>query len=268
VQKLALAEFSVWHFGQSFIGHFLLMACGRDLFVCFMVWSQEQILLTLTAESARAASIVWQACGQGNQPADLVDKPLLKTIIRRFASAGGFMIISLLRMPPDGLAFKHQYRAGELETGEYDFEMEEPPLVVGRATYVGQDVRLRGEIKAKLSAPCDRCLSEVTIPVEIPFDLFYAPDDPGAGQIGEYELRERDLDFAVYENDQIDLDELILEQLELSLPYRILCGENCRGLCPQCGADLNVEQCGCKAWIDPRWQALAELRDEMEKNDK
>src|SRR5215510_1356158 len=89
----------------------------------------------------------------------IVDKPLTKNIIRRFASAEEFMIISLVRMPPDGLAFKHQYKAGELATREYDFELEEAPLVNGRATRAGQDVRLRGEIKARISAPCDRWLS-------------------------------------------------------------------------------------------------------------
>ena len=174
------------------------------------------------------------------------------------------MIISLVRMPPDGLVFRHQYKAGELDTREYDFESEEPLLVDGRATRAGQDVRLRGEIKAGISAPCDRCLNEVTIRAEIPFDLFYTPADAARDQGGERELFERDLDFAVYENDQIDLDEMILEQLELSLPSRVLCREDCRGLCPQCGADLNAEQCQCKPQIDPRWQALADLKAEME----
>jgi uncharacterized protein len=174
------------------------------------------------------------------------------------------MVISLERMPPDGLVFKRQYETNELDTREHDFDLKEPPLVDGRATRAGRDIRLRGEIKAKISAPCDRCLSEVTIPVEIPFDLFYAPAEPGAGQTGERELFERDLDFAVYENDQIDLDELVLEQLELSLPSRVLCREECRGLCPQCGADLNVETCECEPQIDPRWRALAEIKAGME----
>ena len=178
------------------------------------------------------------------------------------------MIISLVRMPPDGLVFKHQYKAGELDARGYDFELEEAPFVEGRAIRAGQDVRLRGEIKARISAPCDRCLNEVKIPVEIPYDLFYAPSDPGAGHTGENELHDRDLDFAVFENDQIDLDEMVLEQLELSLPSRVLCREDCRGLCPQCGADLNVEQCDCKTEIDPRWQVLAKLKAEMEENDK
>src|SRR5262245_25420914 len=131
------------------------------------------------------------------------------------------MVISLARMPPDGLAFKRQYKVGELDTREYDFDLKEPPLVEGRATRAGQDIRLRGEIKAGIAAPCDRCLNEVTIPVLIPYDLFYAPASAGAesdgGGADERELFERDLDFAVYENDQIDLDELVLEQLELSL---------------------------------------------------
>jgi uncharacterized protein len=171
-------------------------------------------------------------------------------------------------MPPDGLVFKRRYQTGELDTREYDFDLKEPPFVDGRAIRAGQDVRLRGEIKAEISAQCDRCLNKVVIPVEIPFDLFYAPAELGHDQIGERELFERDLDFAVYENDQIDLDELVLEQLELSLPSRVLCREECRGLCPQCGADLNIEQCECNPQIDPRWRALADLKAEMEEEKK
>jgi len=178
------------------------------------------------------------------------------------------MIISLVRMPPDGLIFKHQYKAGELDIREYDFELKEPPQVEGRAARAGMDVRLRGAVKATISAHCDRCLNDVNIPVEIPFDLFYAPADPGAGHTGENELHDRDLDFAVFENDQIDLDELVIEQLELSLPSRVLCREDCRGLCPKCGADLNVEQCDCKTGIDPRWQVLADLKAEQEEKNK
>jgi uncharacterized protein len=171
-------------------------------------------------------------------------------------------------MPADGLTFNHQYRAGELDTSDYDFELTEPPLVTGRVDRAGLDMRLRGGVEAKLAACCDRCLNEVTIPIELPFDLLYAPADPGAGHGGEHELHDRDLDFAVYENDEINLDELVLEQLELGLPSRVLCRDECRGLCPQCGADLNVEQCECKPQIDPRWQALADLKAEMEEKDK
>lgn len=195
----------------------------------------------------------------------MVDKRLSPNIISRFAGAGGIMVISLARLPADGLRFEHRYQAGELDLSNFDFELREPPLVTGRVDRVGIDMRLRGEIKAVLAAPCDRCLKEVPISVEIPVDLLYAPEDPGGSRTGEIELQARDLDFSVYENDEIDLDGMVLEQMELSLPSRVLCSEDCRGLCPQCGADLNVERCDCQKPVDPRWQALIDLKEKAEK---
>ena len=69
--------------------------------------------------------------------------------------------------------------------------------------------RVRGEVKSKVIAICDRCLNEVVITIEAPFDLLYLPEDPAAGHSGETELHNRDLDLAVYENDQINLDDLV-----------------------------------------------------------
>jgi uncharacterized protein len=52
----------------------------------------------------------------------------------------------------------------------------------------------------------------------------------------------------------------VIEQVELQVPIRLLCREECRGLCPQCGADWNTEQCSCPPPIDPRWESLTGLR--------
>jgi len=176
------------------------------------------------------------------------------------------MIISLLRMPPDGLSFRHQYAANELDLSEHDFELEAPPLVEGRVDRAGMDMRVRGGVKSKVVLTCDRCLNEVIVPIDAHFDLLYLPEDPAAGESGETELHDRDLDLAVYENDQINLDDLVLEQLELNLPSRVLCREDCRGLCSECGADLNLEECRCEKPIDPRWQALADLKNKSERD--
>src|SRR5215212_9945767 len=147
------------------------------------------------------------------------------------------MNISLLRMPPDGLSFNHQYTADELDLSEHEFKLKTPPLVNGRVDRVGMDMRVQGEISSKLIATCDRCLNDVVIPIESPFDLIYLPEDPGAGHAGEMELHGRDLALAVYEDERINLDDLVLEQLELNLPSRVLCREDCQGLCSECGAD-------------------------------
>jgi uncharacterized protein len=156
------------------------------------------------------------------------------------------MIISLARLPVDGLRFEHQYQAGELDTRNFELEVQDPPLVTGRVDRVGMDMRLRGNIKGTVAVACARCLKPVPIRVDIPFDLLYASEDPGGSRTGEIELQARDLDFSIYERDEIDLDAMVLEQIELDLPSRVLCREDCRGLCPQCGVDLNIDQCSCQ----------------------
>lgn len=193
----------------------------------------------------------------------VVDNQLMGNIITPFVSAGGNMIISLVRLPADGLRFAHQYEARELDLADREFEFKRAPQVAGRVDRVGMEMRLRGEIKAALLVSCDRCVNDVDLPLEIPFDLLYTPQEV-SNQIGEIELHDRDLDVAFYDNEEINLDELVLEQLELSLPIRVLCREDCRGLCAECGADLNLEQCQCTKPLDPRWQALADLKAQQE----
>jgi uncharacterized protein len=177
------------------------------------------------------------------------------------------MLISLQRLPVEGLRFEHRYETGELDVSAHEFALREPPIVTGLAKRSGLDVRLTGELQAALSVPCDRCLQETVFQVAQPFDLLYLPVEAENQRGGETELHERDLDFSIYAEDQIDLDQMVREQLELALPARVLCRADCRGLCAQCGADLNLEQCQCQKPVDPRWQALAELKTRLEEKD-
>lgn len=170
------------------------------------------------------------------------------------------MLIVLTNLPADGLKFEHQYKADELDLSQHEFSLQQPPLVAGRISRLGMEVRVQGKLNAQLEAVCDRCLAPVITPVEREFDLFYLPEESYAGTKGETELLERDLDFSFYQDERLDVDELVLEQLELSLPTRILCQEDCKGLCAQCGTDLNLASCNCQTPMDPRWQALADLK--------
>jgi uncharacterized protein len=172
------------------------------------------------------------------------------------------MLISLARLSDEELRFEHQYQMGELDLTGHEFSLQELPHVTGRLDRTGLGVRLRGQLDGAIEMPCDRCLREVVVPIHRALDLFYTPDDPLAGRGGEMEVQPRDLDFAVYQHEAIDLDELVREQVALSVPTRVLCRDDCCGLCPQCGADLNEEKCQCQNPIDPRWQALADLKDE------
>jgi uncharacterized protein len=94
------------------------------------------------------------------------------------------------------------------------------------------------------------------------FDLRYVPRTENVGE-GEREVEEDDLATAFYDDDQIDLGHLIMEQFQLALPMKALCKEACKGLCPSCGTNLNTDSCDCSAkWEDPRLAALKALRPE------
>lgn len=174
------------------------------------------------------------------------------------------MLISLVKIPADGRRFEHRYAADEMDLTDHEFNFVNPPFVSGVVSRIGQEIRVQGKLNATLEGVCDRCLETVEIPVDQEFELFYMPEDPLAGTSGETEVQIRDLDFSVYQNDEIDLDELVIEQLELALPVRLLCREECRGLCDQCGTNLNERQCDCQPPIDPRWQVLADLKNSAE----
>jgi uncharacterized protein len=120
--------------------------------------------------------------------------------------------------------------------------------------------RLVGSVETTLELGCDRCLEPFTTPVHADFDLRYQPHATNVGE-GEREIEEDDLSTAFYENDQIDLGQLVREQFYLALPMKPLCRADCRGLCPSCGTNLNREACQCtREWDDPRFAALKKLR--------
>jgi uncharacterized protein len=120
--------------------------------------------------------------------------------------------------------------------------------------------RLVGNVKTTLELPCSRCLEPFTLPVEQAFDLRYQPHAQNTGE-GEKEIEEDDLTTAFYEDDEIDLGQLMREQFYLALPMKPLCEDDCKGLCPDCGTNLNRGTCDCKReWDDPRLAALRQLR--------
>ena len=122
--------------------------------------------------------------------------------------------------------------------------------------------RLEGTARTELELTCSRCLEPYTMPVDAVFDVRYLPASDVAGD-GEGEVGEEDLDTSVYRDDHIDLNEVLREQFYLALPMKPLCEEACKGLCPQCGTNLNTGSCSCNAaWEDPRLAALKQLRKE------
>jgi uncharacterized protein len=126
--------------------------------------------------------------------------------------------------------------------------------------------RLEGTARTELELTCSRCLDPFRMPVDAAFDLRYLPASEALVEgDGEGEVTEDDLDTSVYRDDQIDVNEVLREQFYLVLPMKPLCRDDCAGLCPQCGTNLNGGTCGCEPPVeDPR---LAPLRKLMKTGD-
>ncbi|MBI3263941.1 MAG: DUF177 domain-containing protein [Acidobacteria bacterium] len=122
--------------------------------------------------------------------------------------------------------------------------------------------RVKGRVRTKLEVICGRCLEPFTREVDEAFDLLYLPQSENKGE-GELEIEGEDLTTAFYQDEVIDLWQLMREQFYLSLPMKLLCSEACRGLCSECGTNLNLRTCDCRhEWDDARLAGLRTLLDE------
>ena len=124
-----------------------------------------------------------------------------------------------------------------------------------------------GTFKGYLTVACSRCVGPVRIDLDEKLLVTFMPpgempsEDAEAAEDAEGpEVREEDLDVFPFDGERIDLEPLFREQFVLAVPFAPLCREDCKGLCPQCGTDLNSGTCSCEKPIDPRLAALKGLK--------
>lgn len=130
-----------------------------------------------------------------------------------------------------------------------DFVLIAPVSFKGVVKNTAGVVSLSGEARFSASVICSRCAEEFQkdFSVEVSHLLTDRLNNDDNG------------DYIAVENFELDLSALICEDIIFSLPTRFLCREDCKGLCPQCGKNLNEGACDCKKPVDPRWAALSEL---------
>ena len=121
------------------------------------------------------------------------------------------------------------------------------------------DIRLKGSFRGDFEAPCARCVEPVQHHLSGEFDLLFRP--PGVDAVGsEHAISTPETEIGYYENGGLALEDVLREQVLLSLPARTLCQPDCKGLCPRCGQNRNETACSCDTGPnDPRWEALAGL---------
>ena len=113
-----------------------------------------------------------------------------------------------------------------------------------RLTKQEQDVFIEGQLQATVLLPCSRCAKEIDFTIDEMFmPIFVNGKEPKLQKGG---LEKGEMDVTYFQGDEIDLSDVLNEQVVLCLPHQVLCQEACKGLCPQCGSDLNEGACRCK----------------------
>jgi uncharacterized protein len=172
------------------------------------------------------------------------------------------MRIELEKLEDGKGRFAKAYQPEELDLVDERITLNAPVDVGGSVRRSGAEVVVNGRLSSRISVECDRCLKAVELPISAEFSVDYITStDYESSQAAE--LTAVDLDVSVFDGATIDIDELVKEQILLSVPDRTLCREDCKGICSICGADLNAGACNCEQIeIDPRWEALKKLKND------
>jgi uncharacterized protein len=170
------------------------------------------------------------------------------------------MLLDLNRLRGQRDHLERRFEPAAFDPPDDDYRVAAPVELTMDVEKAGGDVfRVTGRATTKLELVCSRCLDTFEVPVDANFELRYVPQVENTGE-PEREVTEDDLTTAFYREGSIDLIDLLREQFQLALPMKPLCSEACRGLCPECGANLNRTECGCKPhWEDPRLAPLKVL---------
>jgi DUF177 domain-containing protein len=182
------------------------------------------------------------------------------------------MLIEIQELERHPVDFQEEFAPGTIEFGD-EVHQASGLKAAGRAQLVEehhgkhqiiQDIRIKGDLSTRLELTCARCLEPVTLDVKRDFELLYRPLGSDAGR-EELSVTAAEAEIGYYQGDGLLLEDVVREQVLLAVPLKAICREDCKGLCPHCGKNLNSGTCSCEEPVDdPRWAALKEIRGKLE----
>jgi len=182
------------------------------------------------------------------------------------------MFIKLKDLELRKLEFDETFQPGVIDLGD-ESEQNGPLHTVGRAELIREnrgarkvveDIRLVAKFSIGVKSRCARCLDPIDNAIAEDFDLLYRPLGVDA-KGNEVSISQAETEIGYYQGEGMLLEDVLKEQILLALPVKQVCRANCKGLCPHCGNNLNVESCGCVSTMsDPRWAALEDIRKKLE----
>ena len=179
-------------------------------------------------------------------------------------SAGGVedVFLDVKELAVRKLRLRKSFAPGSIDYQSSEIKQVAPLEVTATAELLEGQIRIEGQLDTRIEMVCARCLEPVVEEVSRSFDLFYAPL-PKEAKPREDRLKDDDTEIAFYQGDGLFLADVLREQVLLALPLKAICRSDCRGMCPNCGANLNHEECRCETHAtDPRLAPLARLKQD------
>ena len=177
------------------------------------------------------------------------------------------MLLDLGKLRGQHEHFERRFEPSAFDPQDEDYRVAIPVELSLDIERAGADAfRVTGRATTRLELQCGRCLDMFEVPVDARFELRYVPAAHNSGE-GEREIDEDDLTTAFYREGSLDVIEMLREQFQLALPMKPLCTDACKGLCPECGANLNRTDCGhAPKWDDPRLATLKGFLSQHKEN--
>jgi uncharacterized protein len=170
------------------------------------------------------------------------------------------MLLDLNKLRGAREHFERTFQPTLFDPQDDDYRVVAPVELSMDVLKMGPDAyQVSGRATTRLEQVCSRCAEAFEVPFSESFDLRYLPQAAIQSE-GEHEIKDDDLTAAFYTEGTLDVVDLLREQFMLAVPMKPLCSDACRGLCPECGANLNRTECGCAPrWEDPRLAPLKGL---------
>jgi uncharacterized protein len=147
------------------------------------------------------------------------------------------MKITIAEIPKEGLDIEIQEA---IDAGI----VSSPVTARLRIEKLGEEIMVKGDMRAEVRLQCSRCLKEFSRDMSLPVDVVYHPVEELKGE-EHHKVASDELDMDFYSGEEVDLLDLLQEQVSLNMTMKPLCSDFCKGICPGCGADLNVDICKC-----------------------
>ncbi|MBA2378541.1 MAG: DUF177 domain-containing protein [Blastocatellia bacterium] len=169
------------------------------------------------------------------------------------------MKIDLSTLSHEPLPFDLKVGPDEIEDLSAELELTDDVSVAGTIRRQGVQIEISGEVAAKANSSCTRCAEPFPLTITADFEVIYVEPEHFSSE-KDKELTGVDLNVDIVTDSEIDMGQIAREQIILEIPEKLICREDCRGLCEKCVQNLNNGDCTCEtAEIDPRWAGLKDL---------